>query len=285
MYKASPLAKKIIKEKNLIIENIKGSGPNGRIIKRDLMKKNEEDNLKFKTIENFQEEQPSQIRKVIAERTSEAFKNIPHFYLRIESKIDKLINLRKIINNTNIKNKVSLNDLFIKAVAIAQKNNPQTMCSWSNNKIIKYKDVDISFAVALKEGLITPIIRSADKKGITEISKETKNLIQKAQKKELLPQEYNGGTITISNLGMYGIDEFDAIINPPQSCILALGHAKKKIVYQNDEMVTATVLKSTLSADHRILDGASAAKFLQNFNKIIENPLEIWIKSKDLKLN
>ena len=153
------------------------------------------------------------------------------------------------------------------------------------HKIIQYKNVDVSFAVALDEGLITPIINSADTKGILEISAEIKNLIKKAKNNELIPEEYNGGTISISNLGMFGISEFGAIINPPQSCILAIGEAKKQPIIENDKIKQSTILKSTLSADHRVLDGATAANLLRDFHKIIEDPLNIWLNSDDLKLN
>jgi len=287
MIKASPFVKSFIKKNNLNIGNIKGSGPNGRIIKRDLIQHNFIANDKFSINENikFKESTPSLIKKIIAERTSESFKNIPHFYLKIESKIDKLINLKEMINSSETYTKISLNDLLIKALAIAQKNNPNTLVSWIDNKIIHYENVDVSFAVALDEGLITPIIKSADNKGILEISNESKKLIKKAKNKELVPEEYNGGTISISNLGMYGICEFGAIINPPQSCILAIGQAKQQVIIEGDNFSKATILKSTLSADHRVLDGTTAANLLKNFHEIIENPIEIWINSDDMKLN
>ena len=277
MLKLSPYAKKIIKKNNIDISILKGTGPNGRIIKRDLPGFDNE--IKEKKIVI------SQIRKIIAERTTAAFRDIPHFYLKIESKIDKLINLKNTINNSYSKTKISLNDLLIKALAIAQKNNPKTLNQWIDNEIIKINSIDISVAVALEDGLITPIIKSADKKGINEISNEVKTLVKKAKNNSLSPEEYTGGTITISNLGMYGISEFDAIINPPQSCIIAIGEAKKTPVILNDEIIHATIMKSTLSADHRVLDGAVAANFLKTFNDIIENPFQIWLESKDMKLN
>ena len=277
MLKLSPYAKKIIKKNNIDISILKGTGPNGRIIKRDLPGFDNE--IKEKKIVI------SQIRKIIAERTTAAFRDIPHFYLKIESKIDKLINLRNTINNSYSKTKISLNDLLIKALAIAQKNNPKTLNQWIDNEIIKINSIDISVAVALEDGLITPIIKSADKKGINEISNEVKTLVKKAKNNSLSPEEYTGGTITISNLGMYGISEFDAIINPPQSCIIAIGEAKKTPVILNDEIIQSTIMKSTLSADHRVLDGAVAANFLKTFNDIIENPFQIWLESKDMKLN
>lgn len=287
MIKASPFAKNIIKNNNINIEEIKGSGPKGMIIKRDLIKHNLIPNDKYSTNNDIKlkESIPSSIRKVIAERTAESFKNIPHFYLKIESKIDKLINLKETINNSEANMKISLNDLLIKALAIAQKNNPKTLVSWIDDKIIHYENVDVSFAVALDEGLITPIIRNADTKGILEISIEVKKLIKKAKNKELAPEEYSGGTISISNLGMFGISEFGAIINPPQSCILAIGQAKQQVIVEKNNFSKAMILKSTLSADHRVLDGATAANLLKSFHEIIENPLEIWINSEDMRLN
>tara|TARA_Y100001960_G_C14651781_1_gene816288 strand:- start:352 stop:1215 length:864 start_codon:yes stop_codon:yes gene_type:complete len=287
MINASPFAKNIIKKNNINIEEIKGSGPNGKIIKRDLIKHNLIPN-DVKSLNNdikIKETIPSSIRKIIAEKTTDSFKNIPHFYLKIESKIDKLINLKDTINSSEKNVKVSLNDLLIKALAIAQKNNPKTLVSWIDNKMIHYTNVDVSFAVALDEGLITPIIKNADTKGILEISSEVRKLIKIAKNKELLPEQYTGGTISISNLGMYGISEFGAIINPPQSCILAIGQAKQQVIVEKNNFSKATILKSTLSADHRVLDGATAANLLKNFHEVIENPLEIWINSDDMKLN
>ena len=287
MIKTSPFVKNYVKKNDLNIEEIIGSGPDGKVIKRDLIKHNliTNDKLSLNNDAKLKESIPSTIRKIIAERTSESFKNIPHFYLKIESKIDKLINLKDIINSSETDIKISLNDLLIKALAIAQKNNPKTLVSWINNKVIHYENVDVSFAVALDDGLITPIIKCADTKGILEISNEVKKLIKKAKNKELIPKEYNGGTISISNLGMYGISEFGAIINSPQSCILAIGQAKRQVIIEEDNFSKATILKSTLSADHRVLDGAIAANLLKSFHEIIENPLEIWINSNDMKLN
>ena len=213
------------------------------------------------------------MRKIIAERTTSTKQNVPHFYLTIESNVDKLLEMRKKINqNSNIK--ISINDIFVKALALAQKLNPSTNVSWIDGKIIKYDSIDVSIAVALDEGLITPIVKNADQKGLKEISNEIKELATKAKKGKLLPDEYNGGTISISNLGMFGITEFSAIINPPQSSILAVGTIKKIPGVINDEIKIINILKSTLSADHRVLDGAVAGKLLKDFNDIIENPFE-----------
>ena len=173
---------------------------------------------------------------------------------------------------------------MVKALATAQFQNPITNASWINNRIVNYSSVDVSIAVALEDGLITPIIKNADKKGIIEISIEINNLIDKSKKGKLLPQDYEGGTISISNLGMFGITEFAAIINPPQSCILAVGAITKKPTVIDNEILPVNILKSTLSADHRILDGAVAGKLLKDFNNIIEDPFQLWLKSNDMEI-
>ena len=271
--KASPIVKKIAKEDGINLDNIKVSGPNGRIIMKDL---NISDKFNQKINDNYYS--PSSIRKVIAKRTTETKQNVPHFYLSIESNTDKLIEMRKKINE-NLNEKISINDILVKALAQAQFLNPATNVSWYDGKIIKYETIDVSIAVALKEGLITPIIKDADKKGLIEISLEIKDLVKKANKGSLLPEEYNGGTISISNLGMFGITEFSAIINPPQSSILAVGAIRKVPSVENDTVVITNKLKSTLSADHRVLDGAVAAKLLKDFNDIIEDPFNLWLMS------
>ena len=170
------------------------------------------------------------------------------------------------------------------SVLIAQHNNPETNVSWFDGKIIKYSSVDVSIAVALTDGLITPIIKDANLKGLLEISKEIKILVKKAKEGKLTPEEYTGGTISISNLGMYGINEFAAIINPPQSSILAVGSIQKLPRMEDNEIKIVNILKSTLSADHRVLDGAVAAKLLKDFHDIIENPFDLWLQSKDMEL-
>jgi len=280
---ASPYAKKIAKDQNINLSSIVGSGPSGRIIKRDFDKLDKQDQpfISSSTYETFD---PSSIRKIIAERTAQTKNLVPHFYLTIESKIDQLLKLRKKINEQNLDNKVSVNDIFVKALAIAQNKNPQTNVSWFNGKIIQYSSVDVSIAVALREGLITPIVKNADIKGLLEISKEIKILVKKAKEGKLTYEEYTGGTISISNLGMYGISEFAAIINPPQSSILAVGSIQRIPRVNGNEIKVVNILKSTLSADHRVLDGAVAAKLLKDFHDIIENPFDLWLHSKDMEI-
>ncbi len=275
---ASPYSKKFSKDNMIDLKLIKGTGPRGRIIKRDLDQVNSlQINSDFTTVE------ASSIRKIIAERTTKTKNEVPHFYLTIESKLDRLINLRKKIN-ANQKIKISFNDLIVKACAIALKKNPETNIAWVNNKIHKYNSIDIAIAVALKEGLITPIIKNADKKGLNAISSEIKSLVSKANQNKLLQDEYIGGSITISNLGMFGIAEFKAIINPPQSSIIAIGSIVEKPIVNNGNIEIGHTMKSTISADHRALDGAVAAKLLKDLNDILEDPFQIWLNSNDMEV-
>ena len=281
---ASPIAKIIAKEKDLDLKNIQGSGPNGRVIKRDFDNAKSQNN-NLPTSSSIKDiVKASSIRKIIADRTTHAKNTVPHFYLKIESNVDKLILLRKKINENNQKIKSSINDILVKALAMAQYKNPNTNVSWSNGDIIKYSSVDVSIAVSLEEGLITPIIKNANEKGLLEISKEIKILVKKAREGKLSKDEYTGGTISISNLGMFGITEFGAIINTPQSSILAVGAIQIVTRVIEDKIVPVNILNSTLSADHRVLDGAVAAKLLKDFNDIIENPFEVWLQSEDMEI-
>ena len=281
--KASPFAKKISKEQNIDLTIINGSGPGGRIIKRDL---ESHENVKASNTDiNFKHEviKPSTMRKVIAKRTLEAKQQIPHFYLTIESDVGKLIELRKKINENNSV-KVSFNDLIVKALAMAMKKNPNTNVYWQDNQIFKLNDIDVSVAVAIDEGLITPIVKKVNSKGLNEISKEIKELAKLAKTNSLKPEQYTGGSITVSNLGMFGISEFAAIISPPQASILAVGKIIQKPVVVNESIEIGHTLKSTLSADHRVLDGAVAGKLLKDFNDIIEDPFQIWMQSNDMEI-
>ena len=280
--RASPLVKKIAKEKNLDLKQFNGTGPEGRIIKRDIESNNivqvsQSDQIDGEVII------PSTMRKVIAKRTLEAKQQIPHFYLTVESNVDKLIELRKKINENN-STKISFNDLIVKAIGLAMQKNPNTNLYWQNDKIYKLNDIDVSVAVAIDEGLITPIIKNVNSKGLKLISNEIRELAKLAKTNSLTPNQYTGGSITVSNLGMFGISEFAAIINPPQASILAVGKIIKKPIIVNEEIKVGNTLKSTLSADHRILDGAVAGKLLKDFNDIIEDPFEIWMKSNDMEV-
>ena len=280
--RASPLVKKIAKEKNLDLKQFNGTGPEGRIIKRDIESNNivqvsQSDHIDGEVII------PSTMRKVIAKRTLEAKQQIPHFYLTVESNVDKLIELRKKINENN-STKISFNDLIVKAIGLAMQKNPNTNLYWHNDKIYKLNDIDVSVAVAIDEGLITPIIKNVNSKGLKLISDEIRELAKLAKTNSLTPDQYTGGSITVSNLGMYDISEFAAIINPPQASILAVGKIIKKPIIVNEEIKVGNTLKSTLSADHRVLDGAVAGKLLKDFNDIIEDPFEIWMKSNDMEV-
>ena len=281
--KASPLVKKISKEQNIDLANINGSGPSGRIIKRDLASN---ENAKASTPDTkIQHEviKPSTMRKVIAKRTLEAKQQIPHFYLTIESDVRKLIELRKKINENN-SIKISFNDLIVKALGMAMKKNPNTNVYWQDNQIYKLNDIDVSVAVAIDEGLITPIVKKVNSKGLNEISSEIKELAKLAKTNSLKPEQYTGGSITVSNLGMFGISEFAAIISPPQASILAVGKIIQKPIVVDDGIEIGHTLKSTLSADHRVLDGAVAGKLLKDFNDIIEDPFQIWMQSNDMEI-
>ncbi len=280
--KASPLVKKIAQDQKIDLSKFNGSGPDGRIIKRDINSNNivpESDIYKFEE----QVIEPSTMRKVIAKRTLEAKQQIPHFYLTIESNVDKLIDLRKKINANN-SFKISINDLIVKAIGLAMQKNPNTNVYWQNDKIVKLNHIDISVAVAINEGLITPIVKKVNSKGLNQISDEIRKLAKLAKTNSLKPEQYTGGSITVSNLGMFGINEFAAIISPPQASILAVGKIINKPIVKNNEIIVGNTLKSTLSADHRVLDGAVAAKLLKDFNNIIEEPFEIWIQSSDMEV-
>ena len=280
--KASPLVKKIAKENNLDLSNFNGTGPDGRIIKRDIDSNNIAEEIPNTSLKG-DITIPSTMRKVIAKRTLEAKQQIPHFYLTVESNVDKLISLRSKINENNLV-KVSFNDLIVKAIGLAMKKNPNTNVYWQNEKIYQLNDIDVSVAVAIDEGLITPIIKNADSKGLNIISSEIRELAKLAKTNSLTPEQYTGGSITVSNLGMFGVSEFAAIISPPQSSILAVGKIIKKPIVVDDEVLVGNTLKSTLSADHRVLDGAVAGKLLKDFNDIIEDPFEIWMKSSDMEI-
>ena len=280
--KASPLVKKIAKDQNIDLKKMSGSGPEGRIIKRDIeLNNSSKAHSEQKINQDFIV--PSMMRKVIAKRTTDAKQQIPHFYLTIESNVNKLIDLRKKINENNSV-KISFNDLIVKALGIAMKKNPNTNVYWQDNKIYQLKDIDVSVAVAIDEGLITPVIKSVNSKGLSEISFEIRELAKLAKTNSLTPKQYTGGSITVSNLGMFGISEFAAIISPPQASILAVGKIIKKPIVLNDSVKVGHTLKSTLSADHRVLDGAVAGKLLKDFNDIIEDPFEIWMNSNDMEV-
>ncbi|KAJ6645004.1 Dihydrolipoyllysine-residue acetyltransferase component of pyruvate dehydrogenase complex [Pseudolycoriella hygida] len=278
---ASPLAKRLAALKNIDLSHIKGSGPCGRIIKQDVISYSPSlaNNTKISGVQRNREESRlvphNNIRKIIAKRLLESKQTIPHFYLSIECSMDKLLDLRTDINKSLLeekKIKISINDFIILAVAKSLKLVPEANASWLESATCYYNNVDVSVAVAIDNGLITPIVRNADQKDIITLSSELQNLIKKARENKLSPEEFQGGNFSVSNLGMYDIKNFSAIINPPQSCILAVGASLKRPIVQMDQIKIATVMDVTLSADHRVVDGAVGAKFLAAFKKFVESP-------------
>ncbi|MBV0899269.1 MAG: 2-oxo acid dehydrogenase subunit E2 [Wolbachia endosymbiont of Fragariocoptes setiger] len=267
--KISPVARRIAENEGININELKGTGPYGRIVKADVL--NNITDSKVHT--NATEVAVSNMRQIIAQRLVESKQTIPHFYLTIDCKIDKLILLKNEINSAVENSKVTINDLVIKAVAMSMKKFPDINSSWIDNKILKYSSVDVSVAVALDDGLITPIIKNADDKSILSISKEIKELASRARLGKLKPEEFQGGGLTVSNLGMFGIKAFSAIINPPQSCIIAIGASEKRPIVINEKIEILEMMTVTLSVDHRAVDGALSAKFLNTFRLYMENPL------------
>jgi pyruvate dehydrogenase E2 component (dihydrolipoamide acetyltransferase) len=287
---ASPLAKRIAKNEGIDLSSLKASGPQGRIIKQDVLSKipnksqTQPDRLSaptpivqvFEAESNHEEIPNTNLRRIVAERLSYSKQNIPHFYLSIECNIDKLLAVREELNaSDHVNTKISVNDLIVSAVAKSLKEVQEVNASWNEDSIIYYKDVHVSVAVAIDGGLITPIVKFADRKRIEEISREIKSLGEKAKAGKLSPEEFQGGGFTVSNLGMYGIKQFQAIINPPQSCILAIGAGVKRPVVINHQIKISTIMDVSLSCDHRVVDGVVGAKFLSKFKNFIENPLYI----------
>ncbi len=274
--KISLLAKKIAQNEGVNVQQLKGTGPYGRIIKADVLE-SLSSSIRTESPEKDTIVEVSNIRQVIAQRLTESKQNVPHFYLTVDCQVDKLISLKNEINLADESNKVTINDLIIKAVAFSMKKFPDINSSWIDNKILRYSNIDISIAVALEDGLITPIVKNADKKDVLSISKEVKDLVSRARSGKLRPEEFQGGGFTISNLGMFGIKAFSAIINPPQSCIMAVGASKKQPIVMNEKIEIAEIMTVTLSVDHRTVDGALGAKFLNAFKHYIENPLAMLI--------
>ena len=287
--KASPLAKKIASEKGVDIRQVAGSGEGGRIVKRDIEtfvpaaataspQTSASQAVASPVLgqESFREEKVSQMRKTIAKRLAESKYSAPHFYLTMEINMDKAIEARKSMNEFGTA-KISFNDLVIKASAAALRQNPKVNSSWLGDKI-RYNDhIHIGMAVAVEEGLLVPVIRFADQLSLSQISNQAKSLGQKAKNKELQPKDWEGNTFTISNLGMFGIDEFTAIINPPDACILAVGGIKETVIVKDGQMKVGNVMKVTLSCDHRVVDGAVGSAFLQTLKGLLEDPVRILI--------
>jgi pyruvate dehydrogenase E2 component (dihydrolipoamide acetyltransferase) len=278
--KASPLAKKIAQDAGIPIAQVKGSGDEGRIVKRDVERfMTEKPSAPFVPAvageERFEEIPVSQMRKAIARRLAESKFSAPHFYLTMEANMDRCVEARAAINEVNPERKISFNDIVIKSVALALKKHPQVNSSWLGETIRIHHHVHIGMAVAVTEGLLVPVIRFADQKSLSQINEEAKALAAKAKEKKLQPDEMQGNTFTISNLGMMEIDEFTAIINPPDACILAVGRIAKVPAVINNEVKVASMMKLTLSCDHRVVDGATGARFLQTLKSYLENPLSM----------
>jgi len=287
---ASPLAKSMAKEAGLDISMIPGSGEGGRIVKKD--------------VESFIENNPggapaasgssvqsiiapekevsygdhpvTQMRKVIARRLGESKFTAPHFYLTIEINMDNAVKARKEIND-NSETRISFNDFVVKACAMALRQHPAVNSSWMGDKITVHRDINIGVAVAVEDGLLVPVVNHADAKTMSYINQEVRTLAKKAKVKKLQPQEMTGNTFTISNLGMFDIEEFTAIINPPDACILAVGSIIQKPIVKNGEIVVGNMMKVTLSCDHRVVDGATGAEFLQTLKGMLENPVRMLV--------
>lgn len=281
--KVSPLAKKLAADKGIDIKKIPGSGDQGRIVKRDIEnfkpQENELKNLVIPAVageESFEELPVSQMRKTIARRLTESKNGAPHFYLTMSIIMDKATEARKTMNEFSPV-KISMNDIVVKAVAHALQRHPMINASWLGDKIRVNRHIHIGVAVAIDDGLIVPVIKFADSKSVSHISAEVKTLADKAKNKKLQPQEFEGNTFTISNLGMFGIDEFTAIINPPDACILAVGAAKESVIVEKGQMRAGLVMKVTLSCDHRVVDGAMGSAFLQTLKELLENPVKILV--------
>lgn len=284
--KASPLAKAIAREKGVDLSQVQGSGDHGRIIKRDVEAALSNGSVQKSSsgpalqtafgMESYEEVMISQMRKTIARRLTESKNSAPHFYLTMEIRMDRAVEARKSLNEISPV-KLSFNDLVIKAVAAALKRHPMVNASWLGDKIRYNKHVHIGMAVAIEDGLIVPVIRHADMKSLSVISEEARSLAERARNRQLQPAEWEGNTFTISNLGMFGIEEFTAIINPPDACILAIGGIIEKPVVSNGQVVPGHVMKVTLSCDHRVVDGALGSAFLQTLKNYLENPLGILL--------
>ncbi len=280
---ASPLAKRMAEQKNIDLGQMQGTGPHGRIIKADILSLGNKVNNQIGLMRNqvpYHVIPNNNMRKIIAKRLLQSKQQIPHFYLSIDCQMDNLLAVREQINakfQDDKTQKISVNDLMILASAKSLKEAPKINSSWQEEGVLCYNNIDISVAVATDGGLFTPIIQNAEQKNIFEISKEMRYLADKARKNLLKPEEYQGGGFSISNLGMYGVRNFSAIINPPQSCILAIGASVKTPVVIDDRIEIRTMMNISLSCDHRVVDGIEGAKFLSILKKYIESPILLFI--------
>jgi pyruvate dehydrogenase E2 component (dihydrolipoamide acetyltransferase) len=279
--KASPLAKKIAEDKGIDLSKVQGSGDDGRIVKKDVenytpAKQGASSAATYTGVESYTEEPVSQMRKTIARRLAESKFSAPHFYLKMEVEMSKAMEARKAINDLSPV-KISFNDMVVKAVAIALRSNPKVNSSWLGDKIRYNNHINIGVAMAVEDGLLVPVVRFADNKSLSQIASEVKVYNQKAKDKKLQPTDWEGNTFTISNLGMYGIDDFTAIINPPDACILAVGGIKETAIVKDGQIIAGNIMKLTLSCDHRVVDGATGAAFLQTLKNLLEHPVTMLI--------
>ena len=278
--KASPLARKMASERGIDLQLIQGSGEGGRIVKRDIENYTPAPAApvagSIVATEAYEDKPLSQMRKTIARRLSESKFTAPHFYLTMEIDMSRAVEARKSMNEISPV-KISFNDLIIKATAAALHQNPDVNVSWMGDKLRYYKHIHIGVAVAIDEGLVVPVVRFADQKSLSQIAGEVRELGDKARERKLQPEEFQGNTFTISNLGMFGIEEFTAIINPPDACILAVGAIKEKAVAKDGEIKAAHLMKVTLSCDHRAVDGAVGSRFLKTLKELLEEPVRLLV--------
>jgi pyruvate dehydrogenase E2 component (dihydrolipoamide acetyltransferase) len=287
----SPLAARMAAEAGIDLRSLQGSGPGGRIIKKDIEaalsqpKAEAAPSLRLVETPQFQQagasayrdEPASEIRKVIAKRLVTSLGPVPHFFLTTDIEMDRAAEMRRGINALDPDLKISINDIIIKVTAAALRQHPAVNASFQEKIVRYYEHADIGVAVAIEDGLITPVVRAADQKSLSQIAAEVRELAERARSRKLKPEEYTGATFSISNLGMFGIDEFTAVINPPEGGILAVGAMTPKPVVRENEIVIRQMMRVTMSCDHRIIDGATGAKFLQTFKKILENPLYLVV--------
>jgi pyruvate dehydrogenase E2 component (dihydrolipoamide acetyltransferase) len=290
----SPLAARMAAESGLDLRSIQGSGPGGRIIKKDIeaaltQPKSAPAPQRYpRPVEPgqpvpvgapsaYRDEPATQIRQTIAKRLVTSLGPVPHFFLTTEIEMDRAAEMRKGINALDPDLKISINDIIIKVTAAALIQHPEVNASFQEKFVRYYEHADIGVAVAIEDGLITPVVRAADQKSLSQIAAEVRELAERARSKRLKPEEYTGATFSISNLGMFGIDEFTAVINPPEGAILAVGAMTAKPVVRDNEIVVRQMMRVTMSCDHRVIDGATGAKFLQTFKKILENPLYLVV--------
>jgi len=287
---ASPLARRLAAAAGIDLATLTGSGPHGRIVKADVEAAKAAPRPSVVAAApapaapavaapstGYTDVALSPMRRTIARRLTEAKATIPHFYLTVDIEMDAVLGLREQLNTRLAPDKLSVNDFILRAVALSLRAVPEANAAWAETAIRRFTDIDIAVAVATPEGLITPIVRQADRKGLGEISAEVKALAARARDGGLKPEEYQGGGFTISNLGMYGVREFAAIINPPQACILAVGAADPRPVVKAGALAVATVMSVTLSVDHRTVDGATGARFLAALKGLLEDPLRMML--------